>query len=237
MKNAAWSQLLGTSGRPLLWERPWLFLAALWANDLVSLVIAPHWTKKAPDANYTLELFNIPSALDWLIILAASFLLAALTVMAFGLVRNILAIIPLALANGVVWILLPYLLLLAYGATSEFAWKHSFSIFTFINNILWALVFFGLLEIALRVIKNLLLALLSGAVAASLLLLPVRFLLSKVLIEDGPSLDLQLLYLPFNLLGGVLFALTLWAGIRFVSGLSARERISPEIRMGTNPKD
>ncbi|MDQ3817007.1 MAG: hypothetical protein M3362_04870 [Acidobacteriota bacterium] len=223
MTNAAWSQLLGISGKPLPWERALLILAALWANDLVSLVIAPNWTKKAPDANYTLELFNTPSALDWLVTLSASFLLAALAVIAFFLVRNILAIVPLSIANGLIWVALPYLALLAYGATPALAWKYSFSVFNFINNILWALVFFGLLEIAIRVIKNLLLALLTGAVATSLMLLPVRFLLSKVLVDDGPSLDLQLLYLPFNVLGGLLFALALWAGIRFVSGLSLRE--------------
>ena len=219
MTNAAWSQLLGISEKPLRWERPLLFLAALWANDLVSLIIAPNWTRETPEANYTLELFNFPSMLDWLVTLAASLILAILTVIAFGLVRNFFAIVPLALAYGLMWIALPYLILLASGFPHAKAWEHSFSVFNFINNILWTLCFFGLIEIAIRVIKNLLLALLTGAIATSLLLLPVRFLLSKVLIADGLSLGAQLLYLPFNVLGGVLFALTLWAGIRFLSEL------------------
>lgn len=224
MTNATWSQLLGVSGKPLRWERPVLFLAALWANDLVSLIIAPTWTKNAPDANYTLELFNIPSTLDWLVTLSASFLLAALAVIAFFLVRNILAIVPLAIANGLIGVALPFVALQVSGATASLAWKYSFSVFNFINNILWVLVFFGFLEIAMRVVKNLLPALLTGAVATSLMLLPVRFLLSKVLVVDGPSLSLQLLYLPFNVLGSAAFALTLWAGLRFVSGLAVAKR-------------
>src|SRR5919199_310007 len=110
MKIARCAQVLGMGWRPRRWERPLLFFAALCATDFMWLILAPSLTRRAPDAGYSIELFNVPSAWEWVEVLLANLVLAILAALIFGLLRNVIAIPVLAAAYALLWTGLTYLI-------------------------------------------------------------------------------------------------------------------------------
>ncbi|HEX8846296.1 MAG TPA: hypothetical protein VF791_16740 [Pyrinomonadaceae bacterium] len=234
MEVAKCTQLLGMVGRPRRWERPLLFFAALCALEMVWLVLAPLWKESVTGGGYALELFNIPPPWEWLSILLSELALVFSAALVFGLVRNVFAIPLAALAYGLLWLGVSYLLMRAQvpeDLLTEHPFWDSYLVYHLINNFVWSLLLFTMLELALRIIKILPLALLAGAVANSLLMLPIGLLLPKLLLESGPGFQSRLLYLFFNILGQVLLALTLWGGLRLSSGRSSLDEVPHEPRI------
>lgn len=213
------SELVGTGARPIRWERPLIFFLALGVADLVWLILAPGFHSLTQDGRPKLTFFNIPPPSSWLESLAFNLLIVILAMAVFALMRNVFAILPLALGYGLLATGIQYLLELTYKVINPRPFWDVPRVMNLVGNILWALLFFGLLELWLRLIKNLPLALLAGALGTSLLLFPINFVL-RLIITTSSSITLidRLMFLPFNLLSSLLLALTLWAGLRLSSG-------------------
>lgn len=237
MTTAKCAYLLGMGEKPRRWERPLLFFAAIFTADLVWLVIAPSIITK--NEHHSLELWNVPPAWTWLEFLLGNLLLAVLAAVSFRLIRNVFAIAPLALANGLLWSVLSYISYLAQATAGATPFWDSSRLWNFVFNVLWALFLFALLELALRSVKNLLLALGFAAVGHSLLMVVIITLVGRIFFERPFAFSERLLYLPFNLLGGLLLALTLYAGLRLTSGRAPLDealgapRVSKGFYLGT----
>ena len=210
MKTARCAYLFGMGSKPRQWERPLLFFAALFAADLVFLVIEPVFQNIREAHNLRQWGFAPPEV--WLSVMAENLLLAILSAVAFRLIRNVFALVPLAIAYGVACIALAYVLAIGLppGDPRFLAYL--------IIKVLWAVGLISLLELAMRFFKGLLPGLVTAAVANSLMLLGLGALTRKLVAGETVSFSARLSLLPFDLLHAVVLALILYAALRLTSG-------------------
>ncbi|HEU4388106.1 MAG TPA: hypothetical protein VFV34_09935 [Blastocatellia bacterium] len=231
MTNTEWSHLLGLAGKPRRWERPLLFFAALCPADLVWLIVAPSTRWTAGDDSVSLELWNFGGPFVWLELMFGNLFLATLAAAAFGLIRNLLAIPVIAIIYGLVWPFFSYIFIAAQFHGTRPHIGESYQLLYLLNIALWPAFFFGLTEVALRLISNRLLALLIGAVANSVLFSAAILVVGKLTAGGSTNTKARLLLLPFSILGSALLALTLYAGLRITSGRTPMDETSPVSRL------
>ena len=65
MSTVGLADLLGVSGKTIRWERPFLFLAALFVGDLFFLLVAPS-VSHSDSSGYSYEFFHFAGSFDWL---------------------------------------------------------------------------------------------------------------------------------------------------------------------------
>lgn len=231
-------ELVGTGARPIRWERPLLFFLALGAADLVWYILSPSFFSLGQDEGRRLTFFNIPPPLSWLEGLAYNALIVVLAAAVFLLVRNVFAILPIAIIYGLLSIGLQYLFTLTYSMANPPPFWDAYRVVSLVNNILWALVFLSMLELALRLIKILPLALLAGAICTTLLLFPLHQVMYMLFLKNTLTLFERLMFMPFNLLASILLAFTFWLGLLISSGPRAlneppaEPRVSRSFHMG-----
>jgi hypothetical protein len=158
-------------------------------------------------------------------LLVENLVVAAVATLAFGLIRNFLAIIPLVLLYGLVWMGFVYL-----TTPDAPVWQSRFWWYA-VSQGLWVLTLFALLELSLHFIKSLLPALLTAMVANALLMFGFSTTMASFFLERPTSFKVRLLFLPFTLLGCVLQALALYGGLRLTAGRAALEEPPPSPRI------
>lgn len=231
-------EIVGTGARPVRWERPLIFFLALTAADMVWFILGPSLFSSGRMERPKLTFFNIPPPTSWLEALAFNALMVIAATLVFALVRNIFAILPIAIGYGLLATGLIYLFTLMSPVMNPQPFWNMARVMNLVSNTLWALLFLSLLELSLRLIKNLPLALLAGAVTTSLLLFPINYLLNLLAFKSSMAFLDRLIYLPFNLLSSALLALALWAGLRISSGphalteQPAEPRVSKRFHLG-----
>jgi len=238
MDDQLFTDVIGTSGKSIKWERLLFFFAALFVGDLVWLELGPNVHHSA-NTGWEVSFFNIPDPGGWVLTILANVVLTLVVFAAFRLAPNaivalliiVIAYPPLAFANRTL------VFALTFGI-------ESFPRFTevarsLINSFAYALFFVGGLVLALRLIKHLLLALLLGATVGTVIsqfvflfswfLLPTQFGSPSSQVRDFLyQLLSQLAMMPFAALSGVLFAVTLWLALRLTR---PRAESVPEVRL------
>lgn len=238
MEDQRFTDVIGTGGKSIKWERLFFFFAALFVGDMVWLELGPNVHRSAT-SGWEVTFFNIPDPGGWVLTILANAVLTLVVFAAFRLAPNaivallivVIAYPPLAFANRTL------VFALTFGVESfpRFAEIARSLIYSFA----YALLFIGGLVLALRLIKYLLLALLLGATVGTIISQFV-FLISWFILPTefaSPSLqnreflhDLltQLAMMPFAALSGVLFAVTLWLALRLTR---PRAESVPEVRL------
>lgn len=228
------SVLLGMSPKPRRWERPLLFFGALCAADFVWLILAPSLSGNPTAADTTLTLFNIRPPSFWLELLVGNLLMTVIATLAFGLLRNVFAIPITAIAYSLLWTGISYLSFIARlpeGLSEDVPFWDAYQVLNSISNFLFAVLFFTLLEMAMRAVKDIALALFLGAVATSLMMFPIHILLPRLFLETSTPVRLRVMFLPFNILSQIFFMLALWGGLRVTSGPRPLEQAPAEPRI------
>jgi hypothetical protein len=160
-----------------------------------------------------LSLFHIPPAGSWLEFFLGSMVLAGLALAAFRLIPNTpAAIAVVAIAYGL-WRLADRAFLLPKLMESRLATGDLWNLLWLIAPPIWICLFFAALALALRWVRAVWLALPLGAMAGLLVNVVLLSLLNYVIRKEGPSLSIELRFLPFTLLDGALFGGALWAGL------------------------
>jgi hypothetical protein len=212
MLHMGLAELLGVKGKPIQWERPLLFFAALFLSGLVWLVLAPS-VSGSSQTGFTLELFRIPPALTWLEYFLNSLVLAGLALAAFRLIPNTpAAIAVVAIAYGL-WRLADRAFLLPRLMESHPTTGDLWNLLWLIALLIWICLSFAALALALRWVRPVWLALPLGAMAGPLVHVVLVSLLRYAIRKEVPSLGIELRFLPFTLLDGALFGGALWAGL------------------------
>ncbi len=229
MSHIGLADLLGVRTKSIQWERPLLFIAALFCSDLVWLVIRPTYEWLSGES-YS---FRIGSANFWLNNLLCDLVLVILATLALRwLPPSILAVTT----TGLGYVLLAKLInLIVYNVMPGFDdvtirfWD--LRDFLFIG--LSAMFLLGALGLAGRRIKPLWLAILVGAWVSKFALM-----LAMIIIYNFPNLELrdftnQIGLIPFQLLEATIFALVLWAGLRLTVGRDlTADRKEPRLLKG-----
>lgn len=221
MTMPRWTQLLGMVPNQRRWERPLLFFGALCAADLVWLILAPSFNGNPTSPDTTFSLFNVRTPGAWLELFFGNLLLTIVATLTFGLVRNLFAIPIAAISYVLTWTGFLYLMFLLYFPERpyrELRFWDRYQVMNIVSSLIWMLVFFCLLELAMQLIDNIALALLLGSVATSVLMFPVPVLLSSLFLDGPGSWKVRLTFLPFNVLAQAIFMLALWGGLRISSG-------------------
>jgi len=226
------AELLGVKGKSIQWERPLLFFAALFISGLVWLVLAPS-VSSSSETGLTLELFRISPAWLWLEHFLNFMVLAGLALAAFRLIPNTpAAIAVVAIAYGL-WRLVDRAFLLPRLMEPRLTTGDLWNLLWLIAPPIWICLFFAALALALRWIRPLWLALPLGAMAGLLMDVVLVSLLNYAIRKEGPSLGIELRFLPFTLLEGALFGGALWAGLWLSTDRPATpDAAEPRLRKG-----
>ena len=85
MNDHSFSNLI--SGKPIRWERPFFFFAALFVADLVWIELAPnvHWSTQS---GLHFSLFEVYPPWSWVSVIIANVILTVVATAAFRLVPN-----------------------------------------------------------------------------------------------------------------------------------------------------
>jgi hypothetical protein len=242
MSDQRFADVVG-AGKPIKWERPLFFFAALCVADLVWVELAPsiNWSTTS---GFSATLFNVSDPWGWLLNILAN---AILTVLAFGAFRlspnPILALAIVVIAYPPVsFVMRTVIFMVAFGAGwHPRVWEITRSL---VNSFAYVFFFIGCLVIALRFIKHVLAALLVGAVVGTLLG-ELVFLVTGLIFprEFGPPREpgaimheilTDLALMPFAALAAVLFALFLWLALRLTQTPTSPEpRLTKSLYAGT----
>lgn len=234
MKDHSFANLV--SGKPIRWERPFFFFAALFVADLVWMELGPdvHWSG---ESGFHFSFFEVYHPWSWVSIIIANVILTVVATAAFRLAPHPLVALavlvllypPLSVATRNVIFLIE---LGGYWRLEVLNIAHSL-----VNSFAYVLCFVGALILALRLIRNLLIALLAGAIVGTIISTFV-YLITDLVTELfsssgagspdnrvlGSLVNLIIGSLPFGILSAVLFALVLWAALWLSGSLAADDR-------------
>src|SRR5687767_12577960 len=233
MRDHSFANLI--SGKPLRWERPFFFFAALFVGDLV-------WMELGPDVNWSSQtglhfsLFEIYHPWGWVSLIIANIILTVLATAAFRLLPNSLV------ALVVVVVLYPFLNVatrnIIFLIESGSGWHLDLTdiVHSLVNSFAYVLCFVGALLLALRFIKNLLVALLAGAIVGAVtshFVFLVTDLITDLVSQSetsapgrgvlGSVINLLVGSVPFAILSAILFALVFWAALWLSGSLASDE--------------
>lgn len=231
------------SGKPIRWERPFFFFAALFVGDLV-------WMELGPDVNWSSQtglhfsLFEIYHPWGWVTVILADIILTVLATAAFRLLPNsVVALVVLVVLYPVLNVgTRNIIFLIEIGS----GWRIELTdiVHSLVNSFAYVLCFMGALLLALRFIKNLLIALLTGAIVGTMISHFVYLITDQIadLVSQSETsapgrgvlssvINLIIGSLPFGILSAVLFALVFWAAL-WLSGTLAtdEEAAKPRLR-------
>ena len=240
MEDHSFANLI--SGKPIRWERPFLFFAALFVADLVWVELGPevHWSSPS---GLHFSLFEVYHPWSWVSVITANIILTVVATAAFRLLPNSLV------ALVVVAVLYPFLNVATRNIIDLIVlgsgWRLELSdiVHSLGNSFAYALCFVGALMLALRLIKNLLVALLAGAIVGTVLshfVYLITGLIADLLSQSETSapgrgvlssvINLLVGSLPFGILSAILFALVFWAAL-WLSGSLASNEEAPKPRL------
>jgi hypothetical protein len=240
MEDHSFANLI--SGKPIRWERPFFFFAALFVADLVWVELGPevHWSSQT---GLHFSLFEVYHPWSWVSVITANIILTVVATAAFRLLPNSLV------ALVVLVVLYPFLNaatrniidLIVLG--SDWRLELTGIVHSLVNSFAYALCFVGALMLALRLIRNLLVALLAGAIAGTVLshfVYMITGLIADLFSQSETSapgrgvlssvINLLVGSLPFGILSAVLFALVFWAAL-WLSGTLASNKEVPKPRL------
>lgn len=224
------------SGKPIRWERPFFFFAALFVGDLVWMELGPdiHWSSAS---GFHFSFFEVYHPWSWVSVITANIILTVLATASFRLLPNsVVALVVLV-------VLYPLLnsatrniiILIELGS----GWRLELTdiAHSLVNSFAYVLCFVGALMLALRLIKNLLVALLAGAIVGTIIshfVYLITDLITDLLSSSGTAspgsrvlgsvINLIVGSLPFGILSAVLFALVFWAALWLSGSLAAEEQ-------------
>ncbi len=220
MSHIGLADLLGVRAKATHWERPLFFFAALFYSDLVWLVIYQLFTWLSGESNS----FSISNADDWLNAMLVNLLLALFATLTLRwLPYTPLAILATALSYGLLSNLIPYTFI-PYAITFVSELSELFRYLglpEILMAALWPLFLLGAVGLAVRRLKPLWLALLTGSVVGSLANLAALLIISRFTLETEKASEFTTFMierLPFRLLDATIFAVVWWAGLRFTAG-------------------
>ena len=222
-------ELLGIRpGQSTQWERPMLFLGALFAGDLVWSLLGPSVSHSSA-TGFSFEFFRFSGAITWISSLLSAAFVVVIAVAALRLIPNLpLAIGALAVAYGLIFPPLSnFLQRIAFRGSLNIVGE-AFPLFDLWRSVwyaVWALCFFGAIALALRQIQSRWLAILVGAVGGTILQRVAHVLTSRFTRGDELALGFGLRMLPFTILESVLMAFT----------LAALLKLSPDPVLGAPP--
>lgn len=234
MKDHSFARLI--SGKPIRWERSFFFFAALFVADLVWIELGPdvHWSS---ESGLHFSLFEVYQPWSWVSIITANVILTAVTTASFRLAPNPLVALavlvvlypPLSIATRNV------IFLIELGSD----WRPEVPdiAHSLVNAFAYVLCFVGALILALRFIKNLLVALLAGAIVGTIIsnfVYLITDLVTELFSSSGTGspgnrvlgslVNLMIGSLPFGILSAALFALVFWAALWLSGSLAAEEK-------------
>ncbi|MGQ0760756.1 MAG: hypothetical protein ACT4OT_01875 [Acidobacteriota bacterium] len=240
MKDYSFANLI--SGKPIKWERPFFFFAALFVGDLVWMELGPevHWSAQT---GLHFSLFEVYHPWGWVSVIIANIILTVLATAAFRLLPNsVVALVVLV-------VLYPFLNVATRNIVDLIVlgsgWRLELTsiVHSLVNSFGYALCFVGALMLALRLIKNLLVALLAGSIVGTVLSHFVYLITGQITdlfsssVTTSPGsgilssvINLIVGSLPFGILSAVLFALVFWAAL-WLSGSLASDAEAPKPRL------
>lgn len=240
MEDHSFANLI--SGKPIRWERPFFFFAALFVGDLVWMELGPdvHWSSQT---GLHFSLFEIYHPWGWVSVILANIILTVLASAAFRLLPNSV------LALVVVVVLYPFLnvatrnIIFLLESGSGGRPELIVIVHSLVNSFAYVLCFVGALLLALRLIKNLLVALLAGAIVGTVISYFVYLITDQITdlfsssVTTSPGsgvvssvINLIVGSLPFGILSAVLFALVFWSAL-WLSGSLASNEAAPKPRL------
>lgn len=241
MRDHSFANLI--SGKPIRWERPFFFFAALFVGDLVWMELGPdvHWSSQS---GFHFSFFEIYHPWGWVSLITANIILTVLATAAFRLLPNSLV--------ALVVVVVPYPFLnvgtrnIIFLLESGSGWRPELIVIahSLVNSFAYVLCFVGALLLALRFIKNLLVALLAGAIAGAVISYFVYLITDQITnlfsssVTTSPGsgvvssvINLIVGSLPFAILSAVLFALVFWAALWLSGSLASNEEATkPRLR-------
>ena len=218
MSTVGLADLLGVSGKTIRWERPFLFLAALFVGDLFFLLVAPS-VSHSDSSGYSYEFFHFAGSFDWLTAFVGDVILGGVALAAFRWISKTWLAVP---AASIAYVVLDrpalYVLykLLRSEEFSSYEWL--FAPQSFLLSMLWVILIFTGIALALRWMRHTWLALMTGALAGTLLHRILAFLIQQL--SGRGELITSLFFLPFGLLSMAVFALVFYGLLRLTSGPS-----------------
>jgi hypothetical protein len=219
MSNLELADLLGVRGKKIQWERPFLFLGAIFLWDLVWLGVAPSLSHSS-ETGYSLELFRFSSASSWYSALVRDVVFAGLAFAAFYLVKHPLGAIGTLAASYAIVVRVVDIYLISpvhRGGFPESFWQSFWEPPVFLYSGLWVVIFFGSLILALRWIQIPWLALCVGAIVGSVLNSFIQPLLGWVVFGRDLELGFTVRFLPFTIISTALFGLAFFWVLRLTS--------------------
>ena len=231
MKDHSFANLI--SGKPIRWERPFFFFAALFVADLVWIELGPdvHWSS---ESGFHFSLFEVYHPWSWVSVITANIILTVVATASFRLVPNSLVSLavlvvlypPLSVATRNI------ILLIELGG----GWRPEVPDIaaSLVNSFGYVLCFVGAVILALRFIKNLLVALLAGSIVGTIIsnfVYLITDLVTELFSSSGAGsqgnrvlgslVNLIIGSLPFGILSAALFALVFWAALWLSGSLAA----------------
>ena len=200
--------LVGAAGDSVAWARLLVFLAALWASDLVAGVLGP-----------LVRGHGFPPLLFLASALFGSVVLTGAVLGAFRWIRNPFLAAPVATVGYVV-LMLPLRLLQHSGFPPDMPERWRYLLMGQMNSVIWTLLSLLGLVAAVALIRPVWLALLVGAGASVVASLVLSHLLGMVLLESSFHLGSALADLAGSLAGAGAFAGVFWGGLHLM-GLGA----------------
>ena len=240
MKDHSFANLV--SGKPIRWERPFFFFAALFVGDLVWMELGPdvHWSSQS---GLHFSLFEVYHPWGWVSVILADIILTVLATAAFRLLPNsIVALVALVVSYPILNVATRNIIFLIEIGSG---WRLELSdiVHSLVNSFAYVLCFVGALMLALRLIKNLLVALLAGAIVGTVVsyfIYLITDLITDLFSKSEASepgrevlssvINLIVGSLPFGILGAVLFALVFWAAL-WLSGTLATDEEADKPRL------
>ena len=207
--------------------------------DLVWLLLGPSVShNESGSGGYSYTLFNFADSFGWLTAFVRDVILAGISLAAFRWVSRTWLAVP---AAAIAYVVLdrPAVYVLGKLLRSERSYSSEWLLSpqSFLLPMLWVLLLFTGIALALRWVRPTWFALLTGAVAGALLDGIVVLILRA---REG-DLTTSLFFLPFDLLSMAVFALVFYGLLRLTSGPSlgqgdGNQRISRGFFLGTpNP--
>ena len=241
MKDHSFANLI--SGKPIRWERPFFFFAALFVGDLVWMELGPdvHWSAQS---GFHFGLFEVYHPWSWVSIITANMILTVVATAAFRLLPNsLVALVVLVVLYPLLNVATRNIIdLIVLGS----GWRLELSdiVHSLVNSFAYVLCFVGALLLALRFIKSLLVALVAGAIVGTTIshfVFLITDLITEVFSSSGTAppdkwvlgsvINLIVGSLPFGILSAVLFALVFWAALWLSGSLASdEEAVKPRLR-------
>jgi hypothetical protein len=241
MKDHSFANLI--SGKPIRWERPFFFFAALFVSDLVWMELGPdiHWSAQS---GFHFSFFEVYHPWSWVSIITANIILTVVATASFRLLPT-----PLV-ALVVLVVLYPLLntttrnIIILFELGTDWRLEMRDIALPLVNSFSYVLCFVGALLLALRFIKSLLVALFAGAIVGTTIshfVFLITDLITEVFSSSGTAppgnwvlgsvINLIVGSLPFGILSAVLFALVFWAALWLSGSLASdEEAVKPRLR-------